>query len=84
MSAVALVVAALLLGGTAAVGKTPPSAALQSFWQAFRAAVVASDGVKLAELISFPLFVRGTFDEDPEYHIDRARFAKFLPRMLAE
>lgn len=58
-------------------------AALQTQWQAFRAAVLANDTAALAGMTRFPLEVAGTLDDSGVRRIGQDRFATNLQAVLA-
>ncbi|ONG56177.1 hypothetical protein BKE38_06630 [Pseudoroseomonas deserti] len=56
--------------------------ALQTQWQAFRAAVLAGDNAALASMTRFPLEVAGTLDDSGVQRIGQDRFAATLAKVL--
>jgi len=55
----------------------------QAFWKEFRQAALQPDITTLANMVHFPLEVRGTLDDSPSRQINKDEFNKILPELLA-
>jgi len=55
----------------------------QQFWKEFRTAAMQSNVKKIANMVQFPLEVRGTMDDSPSRQMKRDKFKNILPKLLA-
>lgn len=68
-------------GGTASADR---ELEFSTFWNEFRAALLAGDETRLKSLTRFPLATRGPLDSDPVVAITSAGFPALLDRALAQ
>ena len=55
-----------------------------SYWKVFRQAVLQSDSNKLISLTEFPLYARGSLDDDPQLEYSRKQFPRVFHFFLVE